>query len=193
MKECFDQMIENARAELRIVEETYLAHASQFDTQLVLRDGQTRQELQTFIAHVAELRAEWMRIPLAPHPEPATPIPHAANLVDPVPAPADDRPLLEPEDLKLPILQALVNMGGSGRTGIVIDAVGVLLQGRLGPRDLEAPGNNNEIRWRYYCRWARQTMVETGLLRDDSPHGTWEISEQGRAYLKNQTPLLRHM
>ena len=29
-------------------------------------------------------------------------------------------------------------------------------------------------------------MVKEGLLKDDSPRGTWETSEKGRAYLKEK-------
>jgi hypothetical protein len=32
------------------------------------------------------------------------------------------------------------------------------------------------------ARWARQKMVEKGLLAKDSPRGIWEITEEGRKY-----------
>jgi hypothetical protein len=38
-------------------------------------------------------------------------------------------------------------------------------------------------RWRNSAQWARNTMRQEGLLKDDSPHGTWEITEAGRARL----------
>jgi len=186
MPASFDSLLANARAELRRVEADYQEHAARFDTAQVLRADQARQALQTFIVQAEALRAAWDAIPLQAHPQPVARVRRAAERVEPAPAPPAGQPPLEEDDFQVPILRALVNLGGRARTAIVIDAVGVLLQDRLGPQDFEAPGNNHEIRWRYYCRWARQTMVETGLLRDDSPHGIWEISEQGRAYLLAQ-------
>ncbi len=37
------------------------------------------------------------------------------------------------------------------------------------------------------AQWARIIRVEAGLLKKDSPHGIWEISEQGRAELQKRT------
>ena len=39
-----------------------------------------------------------------------------------------------------------------------------------------------EKRWENTARWARQKMVEKGLLAKDSPWGIWEITEKGRKY-----------
>ena len=36
-------------------------------------------------------------------------------------------------------------------------------------------------RWRNSAQWARNTMRQEGLLKDDSPHGTWEITPAGKA------------
>ncbi len=43
-------------------------------------------------------------------------------------------------------------------------------------------------RWRNSAQWARNTMRQEGLLKDDSPHGTWEISEVGRARITEGSP-----
>lgn len=40
-------------------------------------------------------------------------------------------------------------------------------------------------RWRNAAQWARQAMVEEGLLKADSPRGFWEISESGRKRLES--------
>ena len=39
-------------------------------------------------------------------------------------------------------------------------------------------------RWRNSAQWARNTMRQEDLLKDDSPHGTSEITDAGRARLK---------
>lgn len=43
-------------------------------------------------------------------------------------------------------------------------------------------------RWRNSAQWARNTMRQEGLLKDDSPHGTWEITEVGRARITEGSP-----
>lgn len=44
-------------------------------------------------------------------------------------------------------------------------------------------GNGNEVRWEMRVHFARLRMKERGLIADDSPRGTWEISDAGREYL----------
>ena len=39
-------------------------------------------------------------------------------------------------------------------------------------------------RWNNTAQWARNTMVTDGLLKSNSPRGTWEVTEKGRKYLK---------
>lgn len=41
-------------------------------------------------------------------------------------------------------------------------------------------------RWRNTAQWARNSMVKEGLLRNDSPRGIWEISEQGLETLQKR-------
>jgi len=46
--------------------------------------------------------------------------------------------------------------------------------------------NPENPRWRNAAQWARNSMVNEGFLKNDSPHGVWEISDKGRAMLKDQ-------
>lgn len=39
-------------------------------------------------------------------------------------------------------------------------------------------------RWRNSAQWARNTMRQEGLIKENSPHGIWEISDAGRQKLK---------
>lgn len=87
---------------------------------------------------------------------------------------------------RLPILQALVEMGGQGRTADVLDRVGELLEGQLSGMDHELVPSGTDVRWRNKARWARNTMVKEGLMASDSPHGIWEITESGREVLRGQ-------
>lgn len=88
------------------------------------------------------------------------------------------------EAFRLPILRALVAMGGQGKMTEVLDRVYQEMKSRLKPVDLKPlPSDARTRRWRNTAQWERQSMVEEGLLRNDSPRGVWAITEKGRNYL----------
>ena len=78
-----------------------------------------------------------------------------------------------------PILEALYELGGKGRINEVLDIVGRKMAGLLGEADYQPLPSGGDIRWRNSAQWARKTLVQEGLLRDDSDRGVWELSEQG--------------
>ena len=82
-----------------------------------------------------------------------------------------------------PILQALIEMGGSGETAKVVSRVGEIMKPILTQADLDPLPSNGEPRWQKSTNWARFHMVENGLLLPTSPHGIWDISEKGRGQL----------
>lgn len=86
----------------------------------------------------------------------------------------------------VPILQVLSEMGGSGKVAEVLDRVGKRMKGVLKKPDYEplASGPDNP-RWRNAAQWARNSMVNEGLLKNDSPRGVWEISDKGRSHLEH--------
>lgn len=88
-------------------------------------------------------------------------------------------------DYYRPILEALVEMGGSGKTKLVLDRVGEKMKGILKPIDYEAhKSDEKQIRWRNSAQWARNTMVnDDGRMKKGSPNGVWEISDKGRKWL----------
>jgi restriction system protein len=87
-----------------------------------------------------------------------------------------------PERYVLPILQVLVEFGGSASATEVTDRVGQLMASILNESDYDS-FPSGRVRWRAYASGARLRMVRDGLLADDSPRGVWEITERGRAYL----------
>ena len=88
----------------------------------------------------------------------------------------------------VPILETLISGGGSMRGRAVLDRVYAEMESELLPYDLEPlKSNPAEPRWRNTAAWARNSLKELGYLRSDSPHGVWEISDQGRAWLEEQT------
>lgn len=89
---------------------------------------------------------------------------------------------------RLPILRTLVEMGGSGSIGHVLDRVYEIMKARLNEHDLAAmPSDPATPRWRNTGQWARNALREEGLIGADSPRGIWEITEQGRQWLSSQS------
>ena len=88
------------------------------------------------------------------------------------------------EAFRLPILQVLAKMGGSGRVRDVLAQVEKLVRDQLSDADYQPlPSTPNTPRWYNTAQWARNSMVQEGLLRDDSLRATWEIIDAGRAHL----------
>jgi len=43
---------------------------------------------------------------------------------------------------------------------------------------------SGKIHWRNTAQWCKNTLMQEGLLKSDSPKGIWEITEKGVEYLK---------
>lgn len=89
---------------------------------------------------------------------------------------------------RVPILRVLSEMGGSAKASDVLERVGEIMKPQLKKVDFEplASGPDNP-RWRNAAQWARNSMVNQGFLKRDSPRGVWEITEVGRQWLKEQS------
>ena len=86
--------------------------------------------------------------------------------------------LLAEQEYELPILEALVQLGGRGPTRDVIDLVGRKLDGRLNATDRETL-SSGDVRWRNRAQFVRLGLIKRGDMKADSPRGTWEITAQG--------------
>jgi hypothetical protein len=85
----------------------------------------------------------------------------------------------------VPILRALSEMKGAGRIGPVLERVGQIMKPVLKDVDYQPLASDpDNLRWRNAAQWARNSMVREGLLKADSPRGLWEITDKGRALLK---------
>jgi len=79
------------------------------------------------------------------------------------------------------ILEALEEMGGRAHCQKVFKSLERMWGAHLTKKDWQTlPSRNNEIRWINTARWARQMLVNEGLLASNSPHGIWEITQAGR-------------
>ncbi len=86
-----------------------------------------------------------------------------------------------------PILESLVELGGSARIGDVLDRVYRKMRPLLNEHDLAPlPSDQDTPRWRNAAQWVRYGLAQQGLMRSDSPRGIWEISEAGRRWLESQ-------
>jgi hypothetical protein len=90
--------------------------------------------------------------------------------------------LLPEKEYERPILEVLVEAGGSAPSREVTKAVGERVTGRLTPLDRQTLASG-EIRWANRVHFTRLRMVEQGLLKKGSPRGIWEITEKGRTAL----------
>ena len=85
---------------------------------------------------------------------------------------------------RIPILQALIDLGGRGNVNEILERVYKKMKDVLNEVDL-GKTSSGVVRWRNTSMWERNIMVhEEDLLRNDSPRGIWEITKKGRNYLK---------
>jgi hypothetical protein len=83
-----------------------------------------------------------------------------------------------------PILQALEKHGGAAPALDVVKRVGEFMADALSLDDRVPLPSTGLPRWESTARFARYSMVRAGLLRPDSPRGTWEISAKGMEHLQ---------
>ena len=83
-----------------------------------------------------------------------------------------------------PILRALEELGGTARTADVVKRVGEFMADILSRDDRESLPSTGLPRWENTTQFARYSMVRGGLLKPDSPRGTWAISAKGMEHLK---------
>jgi len=89
-----------------------------------------------------------------------------------------------PEDAyRRPILEALVELGGSAPAKEVLELVEQKMRRILNNVDYQSV-DSGYIRWMVAARWCRKELVREGLMRKGSPRGIWEITEQGRRWLE---------
>ena len=131
------------------------------------------QSVLAFQAKVAALRDEWVRMQV-----PAT--------KPPKPKPQPDPGLVTPQqDFRVPILQALVTLGGRAHCQKVFKKLEENIGHHFTIADRQTmPSNDKEIRWINAARWSRQLLVNDGLLFPVEQRGYWEISPKGRQVLE---------
>lgn len=85
------------------------------------------------------------------------------------------------DTFRMPILQSLIELGGSAPVSDILNLVEKKLKGTLTKHDYQPlPSDPKSIRWRNTAMWCRKTLVNEGLLKSDAPFGIWEITDKGK-------------
>jgi len=83
----------------------------------------------------------------------------------------------------IPILETLIENNRSMEIKKVLKQLSIKMSDTLNQYDKQTlPSDSKQKRWENTSQWARNTMVNNGLLASDSPRGIWEITEKGREY-----------
>ncbi len=88
------------------------------------------------------------------------------------------------------ILAILIKLGGKAETKTVLDRIGKAWQDKLSGWEFEAL-KTGETRWKNSAKWARKHLQLPGYLRQDSPHGIWEITYEGRQHYREWAETLK--
>lgn len=136
-------------------------------------------QMTAFRGRVKDLQKEWLNIFAAAVPQKTQrqKAPRYKKLQHGLRTPEDE--------FRGPILQSLVDLGGSASMNDVLDKVEKLMSQKLNAYDRQTlPSDPTIPRWRNTAQWARAAMVKEGLLSSDSPRGVWEITDSGREFLE---------
>lgn len=104
---------------------------------------------------------------------------------------------LPQKEFRRPLLELLYELGGSTQVADLQPLMKEKMASTLLPGDLQPVSTGDERWWNATC-WERSNLVREGYLRDDSPRGTWELSEQGAKFVagsrsKSPDPFVEHL
>lgn len=83
-------------------------------------------------------------------------------------------------EFRIPILEALVELGGHAHCQKVKDWISRQMGSRLTEMDKVTLSDGKTIRWENSVHWERQALVDEGLLYPSRKVGIWEITPAGR-------------
>jgi hypothetical protein len=93
-----------------------------------------------------------------------------------------------------PLLEALYRHGGKAYSHEIRATMERMMAPLLSDADYELVSNDLPRWWNSTCSMRNQ-LIEDGLFRNDSQHGVWELSKQGRTMVKRlrSRPKLREV
>jgi hypothetical protein len=84
---------------------------------------------------------------------------------------------------RIPILKALIFLGGSSEEVEVTDFVFKEMKNKLNEKDHEIPEGEDKERWLSNLYFETATMLDEGLLIKEASNKKWEIAQKGIDYL----------
>jgi len=173
----FEMLLEEVEAEIDFVSGVGARAFSARDTTRAREAADRADALAAFRDKVDALRQEWAGLAAAEQQEDDQTRTERQNLGK------LRKGLRTPQEAYVPpILRTLEAMGGSGRAADVLERVGRIMKPVLREVDLQPLNSNPENpRWRNAAQWARNTLRQQGVIKGDSPHGLWELTDKGRA------------
>jgi hypothetical protein len=97
----------------------------------------------------------------------------------------DDAWQLPSKAFRLPLLEAMYELGGRATSKQATDLVGKKIWSLLGPGDHKVRSDGKE-RWQNSVHWNRLQLKLDGLFKRDSDHDVWELTAQGFECAKKQ-------
>jgi hypothetical protein len=86
-------------------------------------------------------------------------------------------------NFRIPILKALIFLGGSSEEVDVTEFVKKEMKKKLTEKDCEVPEGEDKERWLSNLYFETATMIDEGLLAKESSNKSWEIAQKGIDYL----------
>lgn len=164
--ECFIMELELIRADIDAEIQQTIQHKEYGTVQALARKAEKLKEL---IAKVQQLKMD-----LAPSAPAAKPARRTRSGKGATPQKA----------YTLPLLQALVDLGGEAPKHQVLERVHELMKDQLKPADYEELPSGEGIRWQTKVAWLRFELCKQGYLRADTSKGIWAITDKGRQHLE---------
>jgi len=144
------------------------------DTQAIQREQRRLEQVQKLCKTLSDLQQQWQQV-----------FPEQSAQID---RPAAGTGAITPQKAyEIPLLQALVDLGGRAECAVVLKRVCEIMADILKPADFDILPSGRDVRWENMVHWRRNNLKNEGYLRSDSPRGIWEITDKGRDYLKAQT------
>lgn len=84
---------------------------------------------------------------------------------------------------RIPILKALIYLGGSSEEIEVTEFVHKEMKEKFTQSDLEKPDDGDKENWLNNLYFETATMIDEGLLANESSNKNWEIAQKGIDYL----------
>lgn len=209
----FDTLLEEIEGALHGINQAGADSFSAQDYDMATRTLEQARAVMALHEQVSRLKRDWQALETAPHAStlegtakatvvhPPTRSKHSPSTKHSVSAPPEkpapvgrlivgriQKGLRTPEPaFFLPILQALVDLGGAAKRQEVFDLVAQSMEGVLKPIDYQPLASEaRQLRWQNSAQWAHNLMVRDGLLKLNSPNGIWEITQKGRAFLREK-------